>query len=119
MPVLLNLRFFARRDDFSPAWGRRSVFVVCLAPGRNQNNDGSAPILRRSARIDHLRSPKVTHTKNTICPRAKRKTISSTPKACGLPLHHPRSEDLGKAVSRQEFIGRACGPKRSSHGEVA
>src|SRR6266536_1511045 len=34
LPLLLNLRFFARRDYFSPAWGRRSVFVVCLAPGR-------------------------------------------------------------------------------------
>src|SRR6266496_3054443 len=34
MQVLLKLRFFARRDDFSPAWGRRSVFVVCLAPVR-------------------------------------------------------------------------------------
>src|SRR5882672_7318160 len=27
--------------------------------------------LRRSARIDHFRSPKVTHTKNTICHWAK------------------------------------------------
>ena len=27
---------------------------------------------RRSARIDRFRSPKVTHTKNTICPRARK-----------------------------------------------
>src|SRR3989442_157744 len=40
MPVLLNLRFFASRDDFSPAWGGRSVFVVCLAAGRDQKDDG-------------------------------------------------------------------------------
>src|SRR6266536_547710 len=32
--VLLTLCFFASRDAFSTAWGRRSVFVVCLAPGR-------------------------------------------------------------------------------------
>ena len=30
--------------------------------------DVDARRLRRSARIDHFRSPKVTHTKNTICP---------------------------------------------------
>src|SRR2546427_9163997 len=29
--VLLKLCFFAHRDDFSAAWGGRSVFVVCLA----------------------------------------------------------------------------------------
>jgi hypothetical protein len=28
--------------------------------------------LRRSTRIDHLRSSKVTHTKNTICPQARK-----------------------------------------------
>src|SRR5438445_133928 len=33
MPMLLNLCFFARRDDSTPAWGRRSVFVVCLSAG--------------------------------------------------------------------------------------
>src|SRR6266536_1648590 len=31
----MDLRFFGRSDDFSPALGRRSVFVVCLATGRN------------------------------------------------------------------------------------
>jgi len=36
--------------------------------------------LRRSSRIDDLRSPKVTHTENTICSWGKRKTISSAPK---------------------------------------
>src|SRR5437879_11795231 len=41
MPVLLNLCFLARRDDFPPAWGKRSVFVVCLATSRKpQKNDG-------------------------------------------------------------------------------
>ena len=75
--------------------------------------------LRRSARIDHLRSPKVTHTKNTICPRAKRKTISSTPKACGSPLHHPRSEDPGKlSVARSSSDGHAA-RSDPSHGEIA
>src|SRR6266496_26532 len=42
MPVLLNLCLFARCDDSSPAWGRRSVFVVRLAPGRPQKR-WSAP----------------------------------------------------------------------------
>ena len=49
MPVPLALRF-ARRDDFSPAWGRRSVFVVCLAPGRNQRKRRSAPLVLRRSR---------------------------------------------------------------------
>src|SRR6266496_723365 len=46
MPVLLSLCLFARCDDSSPAWGRRSVFVVCLVTGRN-------PKYRRSDQSDH------------------------------------------------------------------
>src|ERR1035437_8516381 len=45
---------------------------------------------RRSARIDHFRSPKVTHTKNTIC-RWARKTTSDIIHAEGVRFAVPSS----------------------------
>src|SRR3989442_14718705 len=51
LPVLLNLRFFARRDDSSPAWGRRSVFVVCLPTGRNPRKRRSDHSCLRRSRV--------------------------------------------------------------------
>jgi len=52
----------------------------------------SRPVVvrRRSARIDRFRSPKVTHTKNTICPRA-RKMASDIIHAEGVRLAVPSS----------------------------
>src|SRR2546428_11119438 len=45
----------APRDDFSQAWGRRSVFVVCLATDRNPKSDGLHHwCLRRSRAVPHL-----------------------------------------------------------------
>src|SRR6266516_7042293 len=34
----------ARRDDFSPVWGRRSVLVVCLAPAETLKKRRSCTI---------------------------------------------------------------------------
>jgi hypothetical protein len=50
--------------------------------------------LRRSARIDHFRSPKVTHTKNTICPWA-RKMASDIIHAEGVRFAVPSSAPPG------------------------
>src|SRR6266536_4768247 len=48
VPVLLKLCFFARRDDSSPAWGRRWVFVVCpLGPGRPAKLHENGVLLER------------------------------------------------------------------------
>jgi len=75
--------------------------------------------LRRSARIDHLRSPRVTHTKEHDLPVGKEK--SDIIHAEGVRFAVASSPQRGpwKAVSRQEFIGRTCGQNRSSHREIA
>jgi hypothetical protein len=70
---------------------------------------------RRSARMTHLCSVRVTHTKNTICPRAReRAAISSTPKACVLPFRDPRRRRV-----RCSACGRtSCADQNASAGEA-
>jgi hypothetical protein len=69
-------------------------------------------IPRRSARMTHLCSLRLTHTKNTICRRARDgPAISSTPKACGLIFQHPRRRRvtpscLGAEASKLSSLGR-------------
>src|ERR1035437_3238815 len=72
---------------------------------------------RRSARIDHFRSPKVTHTKNTIC-RWARKTTSDIIHAEGVRFAVPSSAPQARnALSLREDI-RALG-KSISHRSAA
>ena len=62
---------------------------------------------RRSARMTHLCSDRVTHTKNTICPRARRgQQFHPRRQACGLFFCHPRRRRVkcsarGKASVRR------------------
>jgi hypothetical protein len=62
-------------------------------------------MLRRSARMDHFRSPKVTHTKNTICPWA-RKMASDIIHAEGVrfAIHHPRRQARNLISSRNALV---------------
>src|ERR1039458_4373732 len=72
---------------------------------------------RRSARIDHFRSPKVTHTKNTIC-RWARKTTSDIIHAEGVRFAVPSSAPQARnALSLREDI-RALS-KSISHRSAA
>ena len=55
----------------------------------------SSQLPRRSAKVTHFCSFKVTHTENTIWNSFLRgadygPALSSTPQACGLDLRHPR-----------------------------
>ena len=65
------------------------------------------PRPRRSARMTHLCSDRVTHTKNTICPRARRgQQFHPRRQACGLFFCHPRRRRVkcsarGKASVRR------------------
>jgi hypothetical protein len=75
--------------------------------------------LRRSARIDHLRSPKVTHTKKRDLPVGKEKSDIIHAEGVRFAVTSSGRPRPWKAVSRLEFIGPAVGPKRSTRRETA
>lgn len=58
-------------------------------------------IPRRSARMTHLCSFTMTHTKNTTWRWARAaRAMSSTPKACGVLSHHPRRRCVRSSVAK-------------------
>lgn len=66
-----------------------------------------------------LRLPKVTHTKNTICPVGKENGDIIHAEGVRFAVASSAQRGPWKAASRQEFIGLACGPETIPHREIA
>src|SRR5437879_13594082 len=63
--------------------------------------------------MTHLCSVRVTHAKNTICPRAREE---ATPKACVVIYHHPRRRRVTRSVPGTDRLSRRPGRCRGAGG---